>query len=207
MTVIRECQQLPDLRLKNYSHISQPIFRALLVSRTDYTDMALYGHDVWIYDQYCATMSHFRGCRARASYTLVTAGIDNSIYDKATSAKYTFNTLRPRQNRHYFADDMFKWIFLNENVWKPIKISLKFVPSDSINNIPTLVQIMAWGQSGEKPLSDHWWLIYRRTLGVKFQYIVGSHNEVFVWQVSANSLWLSGRVCTGVLVSFRNHSG
>ena len=54
------------------------------------------------------------------------------------------NTLRPRQNDCYFADNIFKFIFLNENVWILIKISLKFVPKGSINNIPTLVQIMAW---------------------------------------------------------------
>ena len=34
-------------------------------------------------------------------------------------------------------------IFVNENVWISIKISLKFVPKDSINNIPAVVQIMA----------------------------------------------------------------
>ena len=38
---------------------------------------------------------------------------------------------------------MFKRIFLNEIIWIPIKISLKFVPNPSINNIPELVQIMA----------------------------------------------------------------
>ena len=35
-----------------------------------------------------------------------------------------------------------------------IKISLKFVPRGPINNIPALVQIMAWRQSGDKPLSE-----------------------------------------------------
>ena len=63
------------------------------------------------------------------------------------------NTLRPRQNGRHFADDIFKWIFLNENVWIPIKISLKFVPQGPINNIPALVQIMAWRRPGDKPLS------------------------------------------------------
>ena len=65
----------------------------------------------------------------------------------------TLNTLRPRQNGRHFADDIFKLIFLNENVWISIKISLKFVPQGSINNIPTLVQIMAWRRPGDKPLS------------------------------------------------------
>ena len=64
-----------------------------------------------------------------------------------------FNTLRPRQNGRHFADDIFKCIFLNENVWIPIKNSLKFVPQGPINNIPALVQIMAWRRSGDKPLS------------------------------------------------------
>ena len=36
-----------------------------------------------------------------------------------------------------------KCIYLNENVWIPIKISLKFVPKGPINNVPALVQIMA----------------------------------------------------------------
>ena len=57
------------------------------------------------------------------------------------------NTLRPTQNGRHFADDMFKWIFLNENVWIPIEISLKFVPKGPINNIPALVRIMAGRQA------------------------------------------------------------
>ena len=46
------------------------------------------------------------------------------------------NTLRPRQNGRHFPHDIFKWIFLNENVWILINISLKFVPKGPINNIP-----------------------------------------------------------------------
>ena len=65
-----------------------------------------------------------------------------------------FNTLRPGQNGRHFADEILKCIFLNENVWIPIKISLKFVPKGPINNIPALVQIMAWRRPGDKPLSE-----------------------------------------------------
>ena len=64
------------------------------------------------------------------------------------------NTLRPRQYGRHFADDIFKCIFLNENIWISIKISLKFVPKGPINNIPALVQIMAWRRPGDKPLSE-----------------------------------------------------
>ena len=45
-------------------------------------------------------------------------------------------------------------IFLNENVRISIKISLKFAPKGPINNIPALVQIMAWRRPGDKPLSE-----------------------------------------------------
>ena len=64
------------------------------------------------------------------------------------------NTLRLRQNGHHFPDDIFKCIFLNENVWISIKISLKCVSTSPINNIPVLVQIMAWCCPGDKPLSE-----------------------------------------------------
>ena len=76
------------------------------------------------------------------------------------------NTLRPRRKGRHFADDVFKCIFLNENIWISLMISLKFVPNVPINNIPALVQIMAWGRSGDKPLSEPimvsilYWRIY-----------------------------------------------
>ena len=44
------------------------------------------------------------------------------------------------------------FIFMNENVLISIKISQKFIPNGPINNIPTLVQIMACRRPGDKPL-------------------------------------------------------
>ena len=64
-----------------------------------------------------------------------------------------FNILWLRQNGRHFAD-IFKCIFRNENVWIPIKMSLKFVPKGPDNDIPVLVQIMVWRRPGEKPLSE-----------------------------------------------------
>ena len=75
-------------------------------------------------------------------------------YDSPHTAYCNVNTLRPRQNGHHFADDIFKCVLLNENVWITIKNSLKFVPKGLINNIPALVQIMAWRRPGGKPLSE-----------------------------------------------------
>ena len=64
------------------------------------------------------------------------------------------NSLRPRPNRRHFADDIFKCIFENENELITPRMSLKFVPKVRINNIPALVQIMAWRRPGDKPLSE-----------------------------------------------------
>ena len=64
------------------------------------------------------------------------------------------NTLRPRQNGCHFTDDSFNCIFLNENALISIEISLKFFPMGPVNNIPELVQIIAWRRSGNKPLSE-----------------------------------------------------
>ena len=70
-----------------------------------------------------------------------------------TVLEHHANTLRPRQDDRQFLDDIFKCIFLNENVYISIKISLKFVPKGPIDNIPALVQILAWRLR---------WLIYWR---------------------------------------------
>ena len=59
-----------------------------------------------------------------------------------------------RHNGLHFAEDIFKCNFVNENTWIPIKISFKFVSKGPINDIPVLVQIMAWRRPGNKPLSQ-----------------------------------------------------
>ena len=60
----------------------------------------------------------------------------------------------PRQNGRHFADDIFKYFFVNEKFCISINISLKFVPKGQINNNTALVQIMAWRRIGDKPLSE-----------------------------------------------------
>ena len=51
-------------------------------------------------------------------------------------------------------DGIFKLIFLNENGRIPIQSSLKFVPRSTIDNEAALVQVMAWRQTGDKPLPE-----------------------------------------------------
>ena len=74
-----------------------------------------------------------------------------NIFIQQYSCEYTFchwwlclfkfhwvSTLNPD---HHLADDIFKCIFLNENIWILIWISVKFVPMDSIDNKSALVQM------------------------------------------------------------------
>ena len=93
-----------------------------------------------------ATIEHFPHYRFTSAYNAETTG--------AISTFWMFNILRPRQNGRHFADDIFKCIFLNENIWILIKISLKFVPKGPINKMSALVQIMVWRRPGDKPLSE-----------------------------------------------------
>ena len=85
---------------------------------------------------------------------IITRGVQCKMLSKCLKHYMFFNTLRPRQNGRHFPDDIFKCIFLNENVWISIKMSPKFLPEGPIDNIPALVQIMAWRRPSQI------WLVY-----------------------------------------------
>ena len=50
------------------------------------------------------------------------------------------------------ADDIFNYIFFNENGRIPIQNSLKYVLRSPIDNKSSLVQVMAWRRTGDKTL-------------------------------------------------------
>ena len=82
-------------------------------------------------------------------------GQENVVYTVDFIIIHNANlTLMPRQYGRHFPDDIFKCIFLNENVKISIKISLKFAFKGSIDYIPALVQIKAWRRPGDKPLPE-----------------------------------------------------
>ena len=95
-----------------------------------------------------------QGCKYPSSSIPVTLSRRMESPAVTSAEDLRFKTLRPRQNGRHFPDDIFKWIFLNENVGILTNISLKCVPRGLINNIPTLVQVMAWRRPGDKPLSE-----------------------------------------------------
>ena len=65
-----------------------------------------------------------------------------------------FNSSPPGQYGRHFADDVFKYIFLNEKFVISIQISLKIVPKGPFDNNSALVQVMAWRRTGDKPLPE-----------------------------------------------------
>ena len=124
---------------------------------------------LWMYHAVCwegfagncrqSNVSRFPDILTASSYDVLKGKVKElfciSRYREVTqwTASYV-NTLRLRQDGRFFADAISKCIFLNEKVWISIKFSLKFVPTGPINNIPSLVQIMAWCRMGDKPLSE-----------------------------------------------------
>ena len=110
----------------------------------------------------------------------------------ASLIPYAFNTLWPRQNGRHFPDDIFKWIFLNENVWISINISLNFAPRGPINNIPTLVQVMAWRRPGDNPLSEPMMVKFLTHLCVTRPQWVNKHH-----QSNKSKYWLPFEILSG----------
>ena len=53
-----------------------------------------------------------------------------------------------------WADDIFKCNFINENISFSMNIPLNFVPKGPTDNKWSLVQVMAWRQTGDMPLPE-----------------------------------------------------
>ena len=62
--------------------------------------------------------------------------------------------ISPEQDGCHLADDSFKCNFMTEKCFILIQISLKFVSEGPIDNKAALVQVMAWRQTGNKPLPE-----------------------------------------------------
>ena len=65
-------------------------------------------------------------------------------------ASICINTLRPRQNGCHFKDD----ILLSENLHSLIPMHLNCILNGLIDNKLSLIQVMAWCRTGDKPLSE-----------------------------------------------------
>ena len=90
----------------------------------------------------------YTGSNIRRKYLYQNHIEENIVLQNEHFAYWGRNKKTPFRRRH-FQVHFLEWFFLI-----PIKISPKFVPDGPINNIPALVQIMAWRRPGAKPLSE-----------------------------------------------------
>ena len=67
---------------------------------------------------------------------------------------YAFYSSLPEQNDCHFADDIFKYIFMNEKFCVLIRILPTFVPTCLIDNKTASVQVTAWRRIGDNPLPE-----------------------------------------------------
>ena len=70
------------------------------------------------------------------------------VIARVNNKNWGFNSSPSRHNGRCFADDIFRCIFVNDVFCILIRISLKFVPKDLIDNKPAFVQIMTWRRIG-----------------------------------------------------------
>ena len=112
--------------------------------------------------------------RERSSAVVVTEHIDGLVQERRNSSalamelrlsctnpslstntsSLVINTWEFEQNGQHFADVNFKCVFLNDNQYIFIQISLKFDPKGPGDNKPALSRVMAWYSTGDKPLSE-----------------------------------------------------
>ena len=132
-----------------------------------------------------------------------------------TSYLTIFNTLRPRQNGRHFADDTFKCIFLNKNIWILLKISPKSVPKFRINNIPALVQIMLGADQATSHYLEQWstvpstmarqqccWDARQISEGLRLRYFYGlSNNSPKLPGIITKHFGIFSRIVSGIVYS------
>ena len=88
------------------------------------------------------------------------------VFSYSSDNPLTFNTLRLGQNGRHLADDIFRCIFLKENMCILIWISPKFVHKGPINNQSATVQVMAWCRQTTSHYLNHCWPISLLPYGV-----------------------------------------
>ena len=106
------------------------------------------------------------------------------------------NTLRPRENGRHFADDIFKCIFTNENLWISIKFHWSLFPRVQL----TIFQHRFKKWLGDDQATSHymnqWWLDYRRvyaSLGLnELKYTFSIHGiqiSVTLFKIHRGIIW------------------
>ena len=99
-----------------------------------------------------APISDLMGCSFHRNHSGVTGSNMWNVWIYHTLSSLTHPP--PDKMAAILADDIFNCIFLNENDRILTQISLKYVPRSPIDNKSSLVQVMAWRRTGDKPLPE-----------------------------------------------------
>ena len=106
----------------------------------------------FLFHIYQYTFEYLFKCILHSNFTQYEPQITRSQGNSRDNKEwYHLNVIHPhhnylvqtRQHGCHFTDDIFKCIYLNENIWFSIVTILKVVPKGPINNIPVLIEIMA----------------------------------------------------------------
>ena len=106
-------------------------------------------------------------------------------------ARTLINTSRPRQNARHFPGDIFKCIFMNENVWMSNTRWLKFASKGSSDNDTALVQI---AYSVPSHYLNQWWLTLVTHIFVTWsQWVTVFRDQFHEWffHRNENLVWIS----------------
>ena len=92
-------------------------------------------------------------CRVTCAIVQFTDMTSHEMVEGLEQATHWGHELTQQNGRH-FADDISRYIFLNEKFYILIRFSLKFVAKGTIDNKWALVQVMDWRLFGAKPLPE-----------------------------------------------------
>ena len=81
-------------------------------------------------------------------------GVASMVSTEVGFHKNLVNMLRLVQNGWHFADNLFKFIVLNENCCILIQFLLKFYCKGTIDNMSVLIWVMAWRWTCDKPFTS-----------------------------------------------------
>ena len=135
-----------------------------------------------------ADLTHFQQCSKSLPVRLPEAdnfgegpaAEDRELFLKFSSILCLWFEIQGRRTDNFSGwvlNTVFKCIFMNDKFCILIRIPLKFVPhvpKGPINNIPALVQIMAWRRSGNKSLPESMFQCMKRP-------VAHSLNSTWFW--------------------------
>ena len=84
---------------------------------------------------------------------------------------------------------------------------MRFVPKGPINNIPAMVQIMAWRRSGDKPLSEPMMVILLTHICVTRSQWVKIHSAIKCFIVKFHNPWKCDLACLYAHVTLKFDNG